>query len=235
MSKANTKEYREIVALVSEQPIDHEKLLELDSFLRERDIECYFYDLEWHCIEECQKLIRSQGASYVLSLMELQEAVLPKTDTNDEKAYDLLVGILRCKLMDLAPSQSLILIDRYVFAPKIGDKQGYLKMFEDIFKPVVGNIKEVRFVTSPDDYDNLLYQDVAQLLRSMNPQLLVACSITRDFHDRLWIADGTKGLFIGTSLNGIGKRYALVDNMRDEDTKAIVGELKKLNLLSEIS
>jgi hypothetical protein len=231
MSKANTKEYREIVALVSKQPIDHQKLLELDSFLRERDIEYYFFDLNWHCIEECQRLIRAQGPSYVLSLVRLQEAVLPKTDTSDEKVFDLLVGTLRCKLMDLAPSQGLTLIDNYVFTPNIRDKRGYLEMFEDIFGPVVGGIKQVRFVTSPDHYDSLLYQDVARLLRSLNPQLLVECSTTRDFHDRFWIADETKGLFIGTSLNGIGKRYALVDNMSDEDTKAIVGELRKLGLI----
>jgi len=231
MSKANTREYREIVALVSEQPIDHQKLLELDSFLRERDMECYFFDLDWHCIEECQKLIRAQGPSYVLSLLRLQEAVLPKTDTSDEKEFDQLVGTLRCKLMDLAPSQSLTLMDNYIFAPNIQDRQGYLEMFEDIFGPVVGSIKEVRFVTSPNHYDNSLYQDMTRLLRRLNPQLLVECSTTRDFHDRLWIADETKGLFIGTSLNGVGKRYSLVDNMRDEDTKDIVGELRKLDLL----
>jgi hypothetical protein len=231
MSKADTMEYREIVALVSEQPIDRQKLLELDSFLKERGIEYFFFDLDWHCIEECQKLIRSQGPSYVLSLVRLPEAVLPKTDTSNEAVFDLLVGTLRSKLMDLAPSQSLILIDNYIFPPNVRDKQGYLEMFENIFGPVVGSVKEVRFVTSPNHYDNLLYQDVAQLLRSLNPQLLVECSTTRDFHDRLWIADETKGLFIGTSLNGIGKRYSLVDNMSNEDTKTIVDELRRLDLL----
>ena len=43
--------------------------------------------------------------------------------------------------------------------------------------------------------------------------------------------DEAKGLFIGTSLNGIGRRYALVDNMRDEDTETIVGELRRLGLM----
>lgn len=231
MSKADAMEYREIVALVSEQPIDRHKLLELDSFLRERDIEYYFFDLDWHCTEECQKLIRLRGPSYVLSLVRLQEAVLPKADTSNKKILDLLVGTLRDKLVDLAPSQSLILIDNYIFTPNIRDRQGYLEMFEDIFGPVVGGIKEVRFVTSPSHYDNLLYQDVAQLLSSLNTQLHVECGTTKDFHDRFWIVDEVKGLCIGTSLNGIGKGYALVDNMSDEDTKTIVGELRRLKLL----
>lgn len=231
MSKASTTEYEEIVALISKQPIDYQKRMEIDSFLRARDIECYLVDLDWRCIVECQRLIREQGPSSVLSMVRLEEAVLHKSDTGDKKAFDLLVETLRRKVMDLAPSQSLTLVDNYVFAPNIPDKQAYLEMFEDIFGPVVGSIKQVRFVTSPGHYSRLLYQDVTQLLTRLNPQLLVECSTTGDFHDRVWIADETKGLFVGTSLNGIGKRYALVDNLRDEDTKGIVSALRSLGLI----
>jgi hypothetical protein len=39
------------------------------------------------------------------------------------------------------------------------------------------------------------------------------------------------GLLAGASLNGIGKRCSLVDNMSGEDTKTIVGELRSLGLV----
>jgi hypothetical protein len=41
------------------------------------------------------------------------------------------------------------------------------------------------------------------------PGLLTAnpCA-SSEFHDRFWIADGARGLFVG---NGLGKRYALAD------------------------
>jgi hypothetical protein len=210
--------------------IDRQTLPELDGFLREQGIESFLFDLDRHCIEECRKLIRSPGASNALSSRKLAELLLSKVDVSNQKNYERLVGTLRSMLIALAPSRSLILIDNYIFPRNLPDKQGYLRMFKDIFGPVVGSVKEVRFVTLPT-HDKSLYQDVTQLLISFNPQLLVRCSTTRDFHDRFWIADEAKGLLIGTSLNGIGRKYSVVDNLRDEDTKDIVDVLKSLDLL----
>ncbi len=210
--------------------IDRQTLLELDGFLREQGIESFLFDVDRHCIEECQKLIRSQGASNTLSSRRLAQLLLSKVDVSNEKNYNRLVGTLRRMLITLAPSRHLILLDNYIFAESITDKQGYLGMFKDIFGPIVGSVKEVRFVTLPK-HDDSLYQDVTHLLKSLNPQLLVSCSTTRDFHDRFWIADEARGLIVGTSLNGIGKRYSVVDNLSDEDTKEIVDVLKRHNLL----
>ena len=55
--------------------------------------------------------------------------------------------------------------------------------------------------------------------------------MTNDFHDRFCIADEVKALFIGTSLNGIGRKYALADFMEDEDTATIVKELRRASLI----
>jgi hypothetical protein len=70
-----------------------------------------------------------------------------------------------------------------------------------------------------------------QVLIDLSPKIDATLKMTDDFHDRFWIADKAKGLFVGTSLNGIGKKYALVDVMRDEDTATIVKELRRVNLL----
>jgi hypothetical protein len=203
--------------------------MELESFLNTRNVELPLFDLECYCIRRAQALIKQKGPTYVLSLIEFQEDVLSQVDTNN-KCFDLLIKVLRDKLSDLTPSRSLILVDRFVFAKSTSDRPSYLKMFEDIFGQVVNGIEEIKFVTSPD-HDTSLYQDVQQLLRSLNHQVVVECNTTEDFHDRFWIVDEAKGLFVGTSLNGIGKRYALVDNMRDEDTKTIVGELRRRGLI----
>ena len=37
-----------------------------------------------------------------------------------------------------------------------------------------------------------------------NPSCRLTHRTSNDFHDRLWIADRERGLFVGTSLNGIG-------------------------------
>jgi hypothetical protein len=65
----------------------------------------------------------------------------------------------------------------------------------------------------------------------MNPHISVEHSKSKYFHDRFWIADDLRGIFVGTSLNGLGKKYALVDNIRDSDTNSIVEELRRLELI----
>lgn len=42
------------------------------------------------------------------------------------------------------------------------------------------------------------------------------------FHDRVWIADGDRGLVIGTSLNGIGRRASFLLPLPAEDLKSIL-------------
>ena len=96
----------------------------------------------------------------------LQEAVIPKVDISNDKILAPLVEVLRDKLTDLAPSDSLILVDNYMFAPGIRDRRRYLEMLGDILGPVVAGVEEIRFVTSLNCYDRSLYQDATQILSS---------------------------------------------------------------------
>ncbi|OOE39103.1 hypothetical protein BZG06_15875, partial [Salinivibrio kushneri] len=64
-------------------------------------------------------------------------------------------------------------------------------------------------------------------LRHCNSKLLVRDIITNDFHDRFWINPvNQKGLIVGTSINGIGKKISLVDKLQDQDVEVILNELK---------
>ena len=88
----------------------------------------------------------------------------------------------------------------------------------------------VRFITKPE-HDRALYKEIKSVLIDLNPEIKVVHKMTNEFHDRFWIADEVKGLFIGTSLNGIGRKYALADFMEDEDTATIVKELRRASLI----
>ncbi len=47
--------------------------------------------------------------------------------------------------------------------------------------------------------------------------------VTDDFHDRYWIdVENTKGVMVGTSLNGIGKKIAMIDHANAADTREII-------------
>lgn len=219
--------YRETIALESEEPIGHNLLLGLVTSLKKLGVEVFLFEEETYSLEKCRKLILEKGPSYVLRIERIQEAVLPRVES---KHKYLLVQILRDKLKALSPSSSLVVVDSYLFPTKVRNKAEYLQMLEDIFVPVICNIETISFVTKPH-FDQMLLNDARKLLLTANPSVNVVHTTTDYFHDRFWIADEKKGLFVGTSLNGIGKRYALIDNIKDVDTRDIVDELKRLSLI----
>lgn len=54
--------------------------------------------------------------------------------------------------------------------------------------------------------------------------------LTRPWGDRrrYWIGDGSRGLIHSTSLNWIGKRYSLIDYLRDDDSAEIYARYNAL-------
>ena len=220
--------YRETLTLKSDKPIESELLKELGNRLQQRGIEVYILDVDTYCLEMCQKLIMEKGIRYILSLERLQEAVLPKIGSIEER--DLLVKVLSNYLQALSPSKDLTIVDQYFFRVKPSDRAEYIGTFREIFGLVIPKVAMVRFITKPD-HDRALYQDIKSVLVDLNPEINVVHKMTNDFHDRFWIADEVKGLFVGTSLNGIGRKYALADFMEDEDTATIVKELRRASLI----
>ncbi len=220
--------YRETLTLKSDKPIKAELLKELDDHLQQRGIEVYILDVDTYCLEMCHKLIMEKGPRYILSLERLQEAVLPRIGSKEER--DLLVKVLSNYLQALSPSKDLTIVDPYFFPANLPDSEAYLDTFREIFGLVIPKVAMVRFITKPD-HDRALYKHVKSVLVDLNPEINVIHKMTNDFHDRFWIADEMKGLFIGTSLNGIGRKYALADFMKDEDTAAIVKELRQASLI----
>lgn len=207
-------------------------LMAADRVLREScNLELRIVNLGSYAIEDCKELIRQRGVSSVLSTVHLQEYIIPKTSNESEKY--LIVQMLRELLLTLSPIDNLTIVDGYIFPKSAGrdtDIQSYLKMFEDIFSPVIGSVQEVKFITKPR-YNLELFEAVRHLLVRLNPDLRVLCRTTDEFHDRFWIVDQARGLFVGTSLNGIGKSYALVDKIRESDVKELVEILAAMRLL----
>jgi hypothetical protein len=207
-------------------------LIQFDRLLRkELSLKIGILDLPSYVIEECQKLIKSQGVSSIMSMVRVQESLMPKI--KDTRHKYLIVDMLRDKLADLSPSNEIVIVDNYIFPPDELtqlDKDDYLNVFRSIFTPTIRKVKSVKFVTRPR-YDKNIFADFQKLLLNLNPQISVSCKTTRDFHDRFWIIDRGTGLFVGTSLNGIGKKYALVDVIRKDDVAEIVNLLEMLRVV----
>ena len=209
----------------------HDLLIQFDEMLRKKlGLKINIVQLDWFDYEKCKQLIKSEGITSLMSMVHLQENIMGRfTDVGHKY---LIVAMLRDKLKGLSPSNEIIIVDRYIFPSfrSTEDRKDYLTLFTDIFSPTISNIKHMNFITCPK-YNTDLFSDFKESLIRLNPELSVVCKTTKEFHDRFWIIDRTKGLFIGTSLNGIGKRYALVDIIRDNDTKDLMNVLMKLQLV----
>ena len=69
-------------------------------------------------------------------------------------------------------------------------------------------------------------------LSAVAPSLSVKLKTSDAFHDRFWIDPlAAKGFITGTSLNGLGKRYALVDHLQQTDAADVIAALRNEGLL----
>lgn len=220
--------YSETLRLESDERINPELLIEVGNVLEQQGINSYVGDLDSYIFAECRKLLVQHGASHVLSVERVMEAVLPKVGPTH---VPLLVKALSDQLKTLMPSQEILIVDRYFFAVGASERQDYVNSIREIFIPVVNDVTAITFITGHKS--NLVtYESVKQILLKLNPTIAISCQETDDFHDRYWIVDRARGMFVGTSLNGIGKKYALTDYLKEADVADIVKELKHLKLVS---
>ena len=63
-----------------------------------------------------------------------------------------------------------------------------------------------------------------EALRRVTPTIEIRDVATDQFHDRFWIdPENGSGIVMGTSLNGIGKKIALIDHLSSSDVAEIAG------------
>jgi hypothetical protein len=181
----------------------------------------YYTEKEISLRLEAIDLIKEKGTTNILSKQLLTEEVLP-----DNTSKDVVLDTLRYKLNRINPQISLIIIDPYLF-PKNNDAD-YESYFFDLFRDVLSICKELHIITRKDR-NKPLELKIKTKITSDNPQISIDSKYTEIFHDRFWIADEARGLFVGTSLNGVGKRYAIVDYLDDRDTNEIVKRFKSIS------
>jgi hypothetical protein len=172
---------------------------------------------------ELKRLVAEKGVSYVWQLVRLQEAVLARTQN-----VPAIVTLLADMLSRLAPTQGFVIVDRFLL-PK-SKSPDYLNTLVSLIKPICRAVSQLILVTSPN-YDPQLLADVSAQASPPGSNCQIVHRLSNTFHDRFWIADRQRGLFIGTSLNGIGLRYALADYMHENDVRDIVAALVSEGLL----
>lgn len=129
----------------------------------------------------------------------------------------------------LTPKSEFVVVDRYLL-PKQPCPTDYLDTLVQVLEPAVRGVKELLVVTSKK-HNARLRHALEQRLRALNPGCRFRHCCSENFHDRFWIADRAQGLFVGTSLNGLGRRYALADKLAADDVRQIMAALASEGLL----
>lgn len=169
---------------------------------------------------ETQKILLELGPTAILAQQPLIEDVLP-----DNSPKNVVLDTLRFKLDRCSPQTSLVIVDSYIYpAPPDSD---YISSFLTVFRQAIQSCREVTIVTKPKR-NRQLEAHMDNEMRQINPQLLISKKYTDDFHDRFWIVDDAKGIYVGTSLNGVGQRYALVDYLNEADVSEIVTRIQAI-------
>jgi len=169
---------------------------------------------------EAKRLLEDVGPTTILATQLLTEAVLPDTGSRG-----VLIDTLRYMLNRCAPTASMIIIDPYLYpTPADGTYEADLT---SVLQPLAAQCSSIGIATLPNR-NVALESSIVSTIKAVKPAIRIEHKYTNVFHDRFWIADGVRGLFVGTSLNGIGKRYAVIDYLQDNDTLQIVQRYNRI-------
>ena len=170
--------------------------------------------------QKAKDLVITKGPTWAVGWGSINEEVLP-----DGQPRSVLVEQIRLKLALCEPTHSFTLIDPYIFS-KSADAY-YADDLEYLLASTARKCAEFLIVTKASR-DSVLEADVISRLIAINPGLAITRKYSDVFHDRFWISDGNKGIFVGTSPNGLGKRYALVDFLMEDDAHDIAARAQQL-------
>jgi hypothetical protein len=173
---------------------------------------------------EFVEYITEHGLSSLIGREQLVEALV--TPGTSPAAVQLLLQVF---LGALSVTTDLVIIDPYFFA---ASDTNYPLLVEQVLQPVLPTLRNLTVITFPNKVDAVTVTNVTKLLTTNAPQLTLVPKTSNAFHDRFWIDPiSGKGILTGSSLSGLGKRYALVDHLQSSDAADVLAALRNEHLL----
>lgn len=151
---------------------------------------------------------------YDNNLAPVNEEILCKNMNDDEKCTKIMEYLNKI----LVNGDELLVIDPYIFS---NSDESYENMLINIFNK--SNYRNITVITNFYNTDKEFLKYIQE-----NVPRLKQIKYTKDFHDRFWIADNKKGFVLGTSLNGVGKKYYYIDYLDNDDVSEIVSIVKNI-------
>jgi len=125
----------------------------------------------------------------------------------------------------LLPAKRLVIIDPYFYSPNAeADTDAYISR---LLGQQAATLQQVFILSSGGGG---MKEKIHSAFNNLAPGVAVFDTPTKVFHDRFWLnPDAGTGIVMGTSINGLGKRIALVDKLGQSDVQEILTEARKLN------
>jgi hypothetical protein len=175
--------------------------------------------------QEIKRLLVTKGISSVWQMVLLEEAVLPPEPNRDRAP---LLRILAHMIERLAAERDFVIVDPYLLQDGNVDS-GYLSELVCLLEPIAARTARLTVVTKK--LNGSLWRELTDELGLRCPLCSVTYARSDRYHDRFWLADQARGLFVGTSLTGLRRQYAIVDYLDSKDVTAIVEDLRAEGLL----
>jgi hypothetical protein len=123
-----------------------------------------------------------------------------------------------------SPSE-LVVVDPFFFTASKRTPPNYAEIIDGLWAGVVESLASLVIIMEhPKFVDAGLLRDASTKALARNTGLRFKHVTSDAFHDRFWIVDRTRGLFLGTSANRLGYKYALADRLEDADVADIIGD-----------
>lgn len=203
-------------------PLTHVDALLLDTRAERLGYKMWFRRADFS-MEQVQAELVERGPSYFLNMTMLQEDISPKEPqpTAEKRMAD--------RMQRLAPETELIITDPYLFTgSRKTDPEVYAASVGKILAPALTAGLRITAVVSRDGNNTKVREAVEDELHTRMNDLTVSVIESSDFHDRFWIADRSRGLIVGTSLNKIGTKIFFVDELSEDDLHDVLDEVDKL-------
>lgn len=159
-----------------------------------------------------QQYIIERGLSSLFYNHMICDAIMHPGITTDE-IEAIVLGIMS----SLDGVKHLLIIDAFFY----DDTSECLLLLEKIVRSMSSKLERVTLITYGRRAS--MRPGMHNIFSTVVPGIQINDVVTEHFHDRYWIdVDNTKGVMVGTSLNGIGKKIAMIDYANAADTREIV-------------
>ena len=179
--------------------------------------------------DEFVKTIKEHGFTGFLQVVPTTEALMSPQFTSPE------ADAIFCDFLDeIGIGEELIVIDPYFFPkfPSGSSRDDYVKRVVRILDRYRPKLRDLRVVTARRSTEQSSIQTVVEALSRGRGDITVSHTTSDELHDRFWLSrQSGKGILSGTSFNGFGKKYCVVDFLDEQDVRDIVSEFEKSALI----